>query len=492
MKVGLSLKRNIGKNLLLFIITLILGTVITGIILMSQAVANTEASLRRNLPPIVTIEANLLDYFNPYDSSFELEPVTFQMLDEIASLPYVSDMDHSFHSFGWESPVESSLAVVTSVYFPEFDLSLTTQHIRRSDFIDLNSGLISLVVGRTFSDTELIERRDVFPILISNEFAQLNNLSEGEIFSFDHVIRGDRTEDGTTWGIEEVGRLHFEFEVIGIFEIADKIIAGSSWENDYSRLTLLNRFYTPTWVSVVVNEQVDIFLYERYDWWELTESFEGEFWIQLAIMLYDTAYMEVFEERADEILPPYIGIGTLSNIFGPLEVTSQNMQRLSEMMVIFVIIVSVVVLGLVIIMGMRERRYEIGVYLALGEKRTRLVIQLMLEVLIIGTLAVTLSLVIGNVLAANFSENFIVNQMFEQEQHLANISFVPVFESLHWFSPGNLSLEEMIANYEVVLTTETAFMFYGVSMAVLIVASIVPTVYLFKFSTHKILLMKNE
>ena len=494
-KVWISLKRNCGKTFLFFTLIATLGSVAIFSVLVSQAVLNTEESLRRNLPPITTIELQL-----PIDFDFDadtIEELSIDIINEISELPYVLDMDHSFHAF-WSNPNNSTLSGVTvdvegdeSAFTPEF---LTTQYSSRPDFIDLNTRLINIIDGRTFTEEEMNNRADIFPVIISNEFASLNQLSVDSIFPIYYTIRGEFFQDGddiVIMGTEEIGRIQFEFKVVGIFELTREIIAGDALENAISTSVMLNRFYTPNWVSFQTHELRQLFLHEKYDWWEIETYPEDPFWFQIAFLLRDPLDLVAFEKAAQALLPDHWEVVTLSNTFAPLTAAMDSITWMAEAIALFVVGVSVIVLTLFVMLNLHDRKYEIGVYLALGEKRLKIVLQIMLEVLLSGTLAIAFSIAIGNLLAHSFSEQILYQQIGDHEAEIVETFFTPETDPLHWFSSGDLSIEEMMEQYEVTLETEIIMWFYGLSIIVLSISSVLPIAYILRLSPSKILLNKQ-
>ena len=488
-KILISIKRNWGKSLLFLIITMILGSVVFGAMVISQAVFNTEMVLRRNLPPIVTIEFRL-----PHNMDLEdimtLEPVTLDHMREIGELPYVSALDYSFHQFGIEPSHDSDFRVVKTEHFdvatPD---SVSVQYIRRPDFIDLNQGLVRIVDGRTFTNEEMTIQTGTFPVLISAELADINNLSVGKTFNLDSVVRGEFRPDGTILGIEEIGRLPFEFQIIGIFEIAREFMSDNNWRNEYTMVTLLNRLYTPAWTSLVQNEVRDRFMYERYEWWEMSES-TIDFWIQLAFTLYDPLDIAAFEEAALAMLPEFWEVITLADTFAPMTSAMMSINWMAEQLVYFVIIIAVIVLTLLIVLVLHERRHEVGIYLALGEKKWKIIIQMMSEVIVNAIVGIVASILIGNLLAQNFSEQLLVQELASQIERrpVDEDSFSPNWDSLHWFSTGNITLEETMELHEISIDVGSTVMFVGGSVLIIVIVSVVPIIYLTKISPKKVLL----
>jgi len=139
---------------------------------------------------------------------------------------------------------------------------------------------------------------------------------------------------------------------------------------------------------------------------------------------------------------------------------------------------------------LHSRRHEVGIYLALGEKRWKIVVQMMLEVVFNATLGIIVAVLIGNVLARTFSEQLLITELAHQLERRVepDVSFNPVWDSLHWFSPGVISLEEAAELHEITIEMESVFIFIGASLLVVMVSSVVPIAYLTKINPKKVLL----
>ncbi len=69
---------------------------------------------------------------------------------------------------------------------------------------------------------------------------------------------------------------------------------------------------------------------------------------------------------------------------GPIE----NVASFSKNVVYLVSVAGAVILGLIVMMSIRERKYEMGVLMAIGEKRWKLIGQFLTEILIVAVIAI--------------------------------------------------------------------------------------------------------
>lgn len=88
---------------------------------------------------------------------------------------------------------------------------------------------------------------------------------------------------------------------------------------------------------------------------------------------------------------------------GPIE----NVASFSKNVVYLVSVAGAVILGLIVMMSIRERKYEMGVLMAIGEKRWKLIGQFLTEILIVAVIAIGLASVTGNLVA-----NQLGNQLY--------------------------------------------------------------------------------
>ena len=80
------------------------------------------------------------------------------------------------------------------------------------------------------------------------------------------------------------------------------------------------------------------------------------------------------------------------------------MQGIIRMMTLGIIIAGIAALSLILILWLRERVYEIGILLAIGQKKVQIISQFILELVLISIPAIILTLGLGNILANKMIE----------------------------------------------------------------------------------------
>ncbi|MDZ7543050.1 FtsX-like permease family protein, partial [Clostridium perfringens] len=94
-------------------------------------------------------------------------------------------------------------------------------------------------------------------------------------------------------------------------------------------------------------------------------------------------------------------------MMGPIE----NVGSFSKTMVIIVAIAGAVILSLIIILSLKDRRYEIGVLMSMGESRLKIISQLLVEIMIVACIAFSISTFTGNAVAQKIGTNLLQNEV---------------------------------------------------------------------------------
>ena len=94
-----------------------------------------------------------------------------------------------------------------------------------------------------------------------------------------------------------------------------------------------------------------------------------------------------------------------------------GLNEISNLTLITSIVMSILVLSLVIIIIFRNRNKEIGIYTALGERKKNILLQFIIEIYLIGILAIGISLFTGSFLGKNICNN-VMNKQIEKQQEI--------------------------------------------------------------------------
>jgi len=145
-----------------------------------------------------------------------------------------------------------------------------------------------------------------------------------------------------------------------------------------------------------------------------------------------------------------------------------------------------IILSLLITLFLRDRKHEIGIYLALGEKKGKIITQILTEVLSVSIIGITLSLFAGNIISDGISQQMIHNNMMnELENPSMNFDWNPL-EGMGFNT--NMSMDEMLENYEVGLDGQTIGLFFLVGAGTVILSTISPIIYITSLNPKKIMM----
>ena len=501
-----SIKRRMGKTLILLILVFVLGNVIAGAISIEQAVKNTEANMRKKIGAIATAE---LDYekMNKFDEEDykNLKYINTEQINKIGELSYVKHYDYT---------AQRGLQTKTLKRYvnPDFESEMGRSYGldgeevtyfslyggQNTEPMEMKENKIKLVEGRLFTQEEIksaIENK----VLISKNLALTNNITIGssiklyeEIYKNEQLMR-DMSVGVMPAPIKPVSTKEFEFEVIGIYDTIKEVKPNDEGKINISYLDeeRENRIYTSNPVviniasildteSVRINPEIEGYNFQEY----YTPIF----------VLEDPLELAKFKEEAGQFLPDYYRLIDNGGAFEQVAAPMKNMQWIASIVLYVAIGATLVILSLLITLFLRDRKHEIGIYLSLGEKKIKVIYQILTEVVIISFVAITLSLFSGNIIASVMSEKMLNNQIIaEQEKENSNNGGIVTYSSgggtLEYLGYGvQISNEELIESYAVSLKPTIILMFYLIGLGTVLVSTLIPIVYIVRLNPKKIMM----
>jgi len=485
-----SVGRNLGKTVVLFVLVLALGCVASGAILAKRAAQNASDNIRANLPAIVSIDLDqraLNEHYNATGEHADFDNAALEILAEIAALPYVKNYDISTTVGLFSRDLEQVVLddAVETGWEPWTHLN--AKSIQGSTIFDQEEGLIEIVLGRKPTEYEIENQSHI--AIISEEFAHLNRLGIGSVLSLENILwkyEGLLTQSLTEENI--FARQAYDFEVIGIFESLVAPNTGYEWVDFEIAQSAANRVYLP--IGAVVSAQ--LFLIEKYQEMNPEAEWAQENPEDLLIFynvyhLKDLRELENFKSSVEDIVPEFWTVITISSSFDQVDASLQTVSELATLVLWVAVAASIFILNLLTILFVIDRKHEIGIYLALGEKKSRVITQVALEMLGVALLAIILSLLAGNVLADNISENmFRADMASAAEQTLEQGTLFSDLDHMGFF-PGE-NAEEMLARYDVSLDVVSVLIFFAASIGTILMSTIMPMLYILRLNPKRIML----
>ena len=512
-RILVNITRNIWKNILFLMLILLIGTVSIVIIATMNSITNIQQNLLSRIPIITTLE------LAENNQSEIISYPTMELTLEIAASPYVRN-----HNIAMHTEVFST----EDLLFPGFDLdeARLPRALRNLGFdtpgfwrenpdvkvepfflwgiqntiIDIETGQIELIQGRTFSEDELDSGSLV--ALVSNQFAKQNTLTIGSTFLLENVIFDmDTIVDNYGHGLvqrhfhNDIYRLaeeSLEFTIIGIFDVNHEFIydrfGGSDTElmSAMSRIGMLHgRIYTP--LSVV--SDMRHFRYNN----RLESNFrppqlirDREFEAQF--LLYDANHLDTFVTITNEMLPNGWQISDFRSVDANTLVALNSSDEMMTFFLISTLGAGILVLTLVIFLLLKERKREVGIYLALGEKKSEIIKQILLEKLVITFIGLTFSLMIGILFTQELSKTILQQNLVEIQQETISERWENLPNEFLLLDPGRMTLEDVIELSDITFSLGLVIIFVMTGTVVVIIATLIPLVYLVKLEPKKVLM----
>ena len=507
------LRRNMFHSIVLFLIIFLLGILSLGAVSAYRMIANTEENMWANFTAIVAIKEDqiaLQSHSNSYGGWVDV-PITRELIEEIAQLPYVARADISsryqlysrnlsrYWDFSAGVDDQRSLRDFRIRNIEIFDL----RGITRSDFLELDSGIIQIISGSNFTDEQLAN--DMPVVLISQEFANTNELHVGSFITLYEVI-SKGSDNFSNWYNEEyiVDRLEVEFEVIGIYELQGTLneyalieinevrIVGSELAHISQELNMLNLIYTP---YGVVEQMLEFRLEARRAAFGFSDADESLFrTVDSFLILDDSRDLPAFHEAVSHLLPDFVIAQDASYSFGNVFLAMDHISGIAVFILIFLIGAALLILSFLIMLILRSRKHEIGIYLALGEGKRTVTFQLTAEVLLVTIAALALALFTNQVVSAQVSRYLVTQEManvqIEERTHalvVGNHIFMREDHVLDWFVPATREIAELIETFDISLEMTDIIAFYGVAIAVVVLSTFSSTLYIMRLKPREIL-----
>ena len=468
----ISIARQPVKSSILLCLLFITNLLVIGSISVHMAINRTEENMLRRIPAVSLLEQT-------GDIRDEENWPTHELINEIGQLPQVHMFDYylkfsqRIHAYGlipWSPPHFYTPLEMNSYYHPEFGAEFeSVVGIGNVDFLEIRSDFLELSAGRVFTENELIEVVDVFPILVSTGFAEVNALDVGSIFEIivsnwnwftglGEVVEGQRLQE------------KFSVEIIGIYEPYVPLWHGTT--HFFVEVIAQSRVYIPIVLAEMMLEvRAGEGAIEKY----------GESMSRHMFLLHDSRLFDEFSEAVTQITDDFVA-SDFSRGFGNIRVALESLREVTDSF----LMISVGAMFVVIFLGMSlflyDRRHEIGIYLSLGEKRKSILIQIIVEVVPLSLIAMTIALFVGNALADQMSQ-----EMLRQE--LAGTSRINEWNVLEQMGYRfELTDDETLAMFEVRLDTATILVFYASGLSVVALATSFPIIMVVKMNPKKVLL----
>lgn len=470
----LSLKKNIGKTILLFVIIVVITNLVIAGLSIQSATQKSMDQIRSSLGNDVTLSVdfrNMMKNREPGEAVSDETSLTTTMADSLKDLKYVE----SYHYQISTSADSDSISAVET----ESDNSNNQQDTNKpndqseqasnqGDFTISANTTMEYLDSFTNSNYTLTDGR-----LLTSDDANTNNcVIETNLASDNDLSVGDTFTITTTVNDETIIQ---ELTIVGIYEIqSTNEIGGAHFNNP------VNTIYTDLSVGQT-----------------LTGSSEN---ITSAIYYLDDpenveAFVELAKKKSDIDFDTF-SLDANNRLFQQNASSLESMQSFAKMFVWIVVIAGSAILCLILALTIRNRYYEIGVLLSLGQSKVKIIAQQLIEIGLIAVVAFVISLgtgqltshYMGNMLESSSSLN--VMQM-DQKGDQPNDHQQKTNKQTKENFLGNMIQGPSNQELDVSITGENVVQLAGVTAAICIVSIAVPAAYVLRLTPRQILSRKE-
>ncbi|MDA2519852.1 ABC transporter permease [Bacillus cereus] len=439
----LSLKSRKGKSLILLAIFLVvINLVFAGFTIQSASSKATDLA-RQQLGANVNLKIDINKYINSNQNTGGARMVPAIEEKEADKLKNSKYLDHynylkSANAELKELHYVESLGGAQS-FGPNNNLNFTLQGVR--DF--------SLLEAAQDRKLKLVEGKGITPktvgknvAMIEKRLAEKNNLKVGDKLQIGEVMDQELTTK--------------ELEIIGIYESKEEV--SSFGGQSFALLEPANQIYVP---------------------YSVMNSLENAMY-----SLKDPKDIDAFKEEAKKLgLPDYYELDAQDMVYKQMIGPIENIASFSKIIVIIASIAGATILGLIIMLSIKERRKEMGILLSIGEKKWKLMGQLLVEIICIAILAFGLSLSTGEKISQKIGDNLLSSEIAKNEDKPED----PIA-----LLSGNPAAEvDPVDNIDVSISTEDLGGIGGIGLGIAMLATLLPALSILRLNPKQILL-KDE
>lgn len=332
------------------------------------------------------------------------------------------------------------------------------QNISNSDFTLIGYsntlGMEEFISGKySITEGEVSSDLDSNSCVINSELAVLNNIEVGS-----EIIFVDPDNSNNT----------ISLTVTGIFE-------------ETSTSTDAMGMFTTSVNTIITNTSV------------IQKLIDGNGSIKVntnpTFILTDKEVIEDFEEELTEKgLSEYLSVSTnLEQVEGATK-TISNVSNFATTFLIITLLIGGIVLFVINMINIRERKYEIGVLRTIGMKKSLLTLQFMTELLIVAIVALFIGAGIGSLISVPVSNSLLEDEIAEAEEQTNNINKnfgrgeKPIFENI-----SGVAVVEEVKSIDAAVDIKVLGQLFIIGILLTLISSLASMISIQKFSPLTIL-----
>lgn len=286
-------------------------------------------------------------------------------------------------------------------------------------------------------------------ILIEENIASINNLQIGDTITM-------------TTSMLDYQDVDIDCEIIGIYQANEEVDQRMVGKGGNSLLPQ-NRIYAPFNIvsAIGLNEE------------EKNNLLITSNVISLKDPLYTDAYKK---ETEDKLEFKYGRLDANDDLYNSLMGPIKTLGTIARIMVIIIIVAGASIIGLITALTVNERKEEIGIMLAVGESKIKIVTQFAIEVIIIAIIAFILSSFTGSIIGEKISTAVLESDIVQSNESKAKQKNAKLLEE-----------KEIDISVDIDVLVEL----FSLGLLLSIISTIIPSLYVMRFNPKQILMNRT-
>lgn len=488
----ISVRRRKANSLILLLIVFILANVLLTTLSVTTALKNTRQSVLSQLNPVVSMEPDFQKLMG--DSEMKVPNITNEKANSVyeKTKDLVKSYDYSMTIYGEGAPgfKGSDLPSNDSFSFGGSEntmLNMSGTQLPKTSGVD--SDAAQLIKGTGFTEDDI--KNGAKKGLISKELAEANNLDIGSLFKVAIPVY-DQSEMATNGMPKVLGKVEEEIEVAGILDykavnefISDNKDKKNANPSDYfAAQQKADGIILP---NTTIKNLLD---QETAEAEKLGLSFDEDlmasrYSVIPTYVLNDYQDIQSFTEIARTVIPEdTITIKSATDSYAQVAKPLESMESLLDMVFVITVVASLIILSLVLCIFMYLRQKEMGIFLALGEKKNKIVGQLILESLFVCLIGASLAILTSMIFSSMLADSAL-------QAMLTPVDGMDMGSNI--IIGGNSALPSIDADlisqqYQGGFTPLTIVTFYLIMIATIFLAQLATVLYLLRMNPKKILM----
>jgi putative ABC transport system permease protein len=403
----LSTRRKLSRTVILGLVLFAMANLVLAAIAIRGAVNESMDYAKSSLGGTVYLQADMEKMRSQMESQFQggqisanqrvgfARPgVTADTADAIADSDYVKDYTYSL-----ESTANAS----------GFTVVETEETEMREAFHQMSDG--SMMNDRTgeTAGPAFMERGDM-TISGVNSYAFIDGVKNGTM----SIADGDYFDEAN----DDAAMISQDLATQNSLKIGDKISLVKMDDDSQHPLTIIG-IYDTTDDSHSANT-IYMNIATAAQFLSADDYNDGKYDVSnVQYFLTSSEYADTFisetTERFPELIEDGLALSTDTSAYQQMVEPIENVGGFATTILIIVTIASVVIIALMVTINVKDRRYEIGVLLSLGANKLNVISQILVELVLVGTVAFGLSIGTSSYLAQGIGSSLLDSQIATSE-----------------------------------------------------------------------------